>query len=84
MKDIGRITRWKEKESSNGLMEEFIKEITSTTRNMASVEFGGPTVESTKASGKVEFNTGKANTKEKTVPGKKADGNTANVYVDFE
>ena len=84
MKDTGKITRWKEKESSNGPTEEFTKEITSTTKNMALVEYGGPTAESTKANGKEEFNTAKANTKEKTAPGKKADGNTANVYADFK
>ena len=79
MKVIGEIIRCREKEFSNGQMEESMKEIISMTKNMDSVVFGGLMDENTKVNGKEAFSMEKANIKVKMVLGKKVDGNLESV-----
>ena len=84
MRDIGRITKWKVRDFSNGLMEEFIREIILMIKSMGLEEYGGLTVENIKASGREECNTVRVNIKEETVLGNRVVGSTVNVCVECE
>jgi len=83
-RDSGRIIKWKEKESSNGLMDVATRESISTTRKKARAFFTGPTVANTMENGTMASSTEQEATQQPLARPNKARGRKESVQIGFD